>query len=53
MRNNCIPEYFAILWDIFDETSAIESIFKAQQNQEGDIDTVTVYLFLAKMTCLS
>ena len=29
------------------------TLLKAQQNQEGDTDTVTVYLFLAKITCTS
>ena len=37
----------------FDEKSGIEGILKAQQNQEGDIDTVTVYLFLAKVQRLN
>ena len=43
-----MPVYGAL-----DEKLAIEGILKAQQNQEGDIDTVTVYLFLAKITCLN
>ena len=53
MPNNDIPEYFAILRYIWRkiEISAIEGILKAQQNQEGDTDTVTVYLFLAKIRC--
>ena len=29
----------------------IEGILKTQQNQEGETDTVTVYLFLAKIRC--
>ena len=50
MPNNGIPEYFASL-RYMNEKSAIEDILKAQQNQEGDTDTVTVYLFLAKIRC--
>ena len=45
---NILPVY-----GTFEEKSAIEGILKAQQNQEGDTDTVTVYLFLAKITCLN
>ena len=45
---NILPVY-----GTFDEKSAIEGILKAQQSQEGDTDTVTVYLFLAKRTFLS
>ena len=45
---NILPVY-----GTFDEKSAIEGILKAQQNQEGDTDTVTVYLSLARIPCLS
>ena len=48
MPNNGIPEIFPFN-GTFDEKSAIEGILKAQQNQEGDTDTVRVYFFLAKI----
>ena len=38
-----------LVYGTLNEKSAIEGILKAQQNQEGDTDTVTVYLFLAKI----
>ena len=44
---NILPVY-----GTFEEKSAIEGILKAQQNQEGDTDTVTAYIFLAKIPCL-
>ena len=44
---NILPVY-----GTFDEKSAIEGILEAQ-NQEADTVAVTVYLFLAKITCLS
>ena len=37
------------VYGTLNEKSAVEGILKAQQNQEGDTDTVTVYLFLAKI----
>ena len=43
---------FAV-YGTFDEKSAIEGVLKAQQNHEGDTDTVTVYLFLAKICRLN
>ena len=39
------------VYGILNEKSAIEGIVKAQRNQEGDTDTVTVYVFLAKIRC--
>ena len=48
VHRNILPVY-----GTFDEKSAIKGILKAQQNQAGDTDTVTVYLFLAKIPCLS
>ena len=36
------------VYGTFDQKSSVEGILKAQQNQEGDTDTVTVYLFLQK-----
>ena len=48
MPNNGIPEYFPSLRYIERKNQLFEGILKAQRNQEGDTDTVTVYLFLAK-----
>ena len=51
MPNNGIPEYFATVY--FYEKTAIADILNAQQNQEGATSTVTVYLFLDTIPCLS
>ena len=47
MSNNGIPVYFASLRYIERKTQ----LLRAQQNQEGDTDIITVYLFVAKIRC--
>ena len=46
MPNNGIPVYFASLR--YSERKNKKISLRAQQNQEGDTDTVTIYFFLAK-----
>ena len=46
MPNNGIPVDFTAVYGTLNESQ----LLRAQQNQEGDTDTVTVYLFLAKNT---
>ena len=41
------------VYGTFDEKSATEGHIEGTTNQEGEADTVTVYLFLAKIRCLS
>ena len=49
MPNYGTPVYFASLRYMNKKSATY--VLRAQQNQEGDTDTVTVYLFLAKLRC--